>query len=72
MEQAARSYQLYVGIDIAAATCTAAWLRVGGTPSTPLTRDQDPAGYAAVQERLRRTAVSPADTLVVQIGRAHV
>lgn len=65
MEQAARSAQLYVGIDIAAATFTAAWLPTGGKPSAPLTRGQDPAGYAALQERLRRTAVSPADTLVV-------
>ena len=38
---------------------------VSGKPSAPLTRGQDAAGYAALQERLRRTAVSPADTLVV-------
>ena len=59
------SYQLYVGIDIAAATFTAAWQSVGGKPSTPMTRAQDAAGYTALQQRLRRTTVAPADTLVV-------
>jgi transposase len=59
------AYRLYVGIDIAAATFTAAWQLVGGKPSAPLTREQDAAGYAALQQRLRRTAVAPADTLVV-------
>lgn len=65
MEQAASPSQLYVGIEIAADTFTAAWLLAGGTPRAPLTRDQDAAGYAVLQDRLRRTDVSPLDTLVV-------
>ena len=31
------AYQLYVGIDVAAATFTAAWLTPGGAPSPPCT-----------------------------------
>jgi transposase len=57
-------YQLYVGIDIAAETFTAAWLAPGAVPAAPLTCDQTPQGYAALQQRLRRTAVPPAATLV--------
>ncbi len=59
MEPQPAPAQLYVGIDIAAAR-----LPTGGKPSAPLTRGQDPAGYAALQERLQRTTVSPAETLV--------
>lgn len=55
---------MYVGIDIAADPCTAAWLLAGGAPRAPLTRDQDAAGAAALQQRLQRTAVAPAATLV--------
>ena len=58
-------YQLYVGVDIAADTFTAAWLPPGGPPTAPLTRDQTPAGYAALQRRLKSTGAPPAETLVV-------
>jgi transposase len=57
-------YQLYVGIDSAAETFTAAWLAPGGVSSAPLTCDQTPPGYAALQQRLQRTAVPPPATLV--------
>src|SRR5262249_22944248 len=57
-------YQLYVGIDIAAETFTAAWLAPGAEPVAPLTCDQTPPGYAALQQRLQRTGVPPAATLV--------
>lgn len=58
-------YRLYVGVDVAAATFTAAWLAPGGHPSAPLTRDQAPAGYAALRQRLAATRVAPGATLVV-------
>jgi transposase len=54
-----------VGIDVAAASFTAAWLPVGGTPSPAFAADQAPTGYAALQRRLRATAAPPAATLVV-------
>jgi transposase len=59
------AYQLYVGIDIAAETFTASWLASGGTPTAPLAADQTPAGYAALQRRLRAVGVAPAETVVV-------
>ena len=64
MGDTSAAYQLYVGIDIAAETFTAAWLERSGTPSAPLTCDQTPQGYAALQQRLHRTAISPPATLV--------
>ncbi len=57
--------QLYVGIDIAADTFTAAWLTPGGAPSAPATGAQTPAGYATLQQQLGATAVAPTATLVV-------
>lgn len=65
MAQAASPYHLYVGIDIAADTFTAAWLTPGGSPTVPLTRDQTPAGVTALEQRLTATQVPPAATLVV-------
>src|SRR5918997_3627818 len=65
MDDRSVAYQLYVGIDVAADSFTAAWLPVGGTPSPAFAADQAPTGYAALQRRLRATAAPPAATLVV-------
>ncbi len=65
MADPSAAYQLYGGIDIAAETFTASWLASGGTPTAPLAADQTPAGYAALQRRLRAVGVAPAETLVV-------
>jgi hypothetical protein len=65
MDDTSAVYQLYVGIDVAADTFTAAWLAPGGTPTPPLTGEQTPAGYAARRRRLQATRVAPASTLVV-------
>ena len=65
MERSVLPYQLYVGIDIAADTFTAAWLPADGTPSAPLTREQTAAGAAALQQRLAATSVAAGATLVV-------
>jgi transposase len=65
MEATSADDQLYVGIDVAADTFTGAWLAPGGAPTAPLTGEQTPAGYAALQRRLRATAAPPAATLVV-------
>jgi len=56
---------LCVGVDIAAATFTAAWAAVNGTVSAPRTYAQDPHGFAALRTALATTAVAAADTLVV-------
>lgn len=65
MDDTAATIRLYVGIDIAAETFTAAWLVPQGKPTAPLTRDQTPAGYAALQQRLQATGVPQAATAVV-------
>ena len=65
MEAGTSAYQLYVGIDIAADTFTAAWRTPAGKPTLPFTAEQTPAGFAALQRRLQATAVAPTATLVV-------
>jgi transposase len=72
--------QLFVGIDIAAATATAAWLTSNsetgtakGTPGAPgapgatkpFTFDQTPTGFALLIKKLKATGIAPQDTLVV-------
>lgn len=67
------SYRLFVGIDIAQATATAAWLTTGtgdeptsiNSTSKSFTFDQAPKGYAALHRKLQATTVSPEHTLVV-------
>jgi transposase len=56
---------LFVGVDIAAATCTAAWSRAEGPVSTPRTYAQDPHGFTALHAHLATTAIPAGDTLVV-------
>jgi transposase len=58
-------YQLYVGVDVAADTFTAAWLAPGGKPVAPYTGEQTAAGFATLDRRLRATAAPAAATLVV-------
>ena len=65
MHDPTSAIQLYVGVDIAAETFTAAWRGPEGKPTAPFTRDQTPAGYAALQQRLQTTSVPPAATAVV-------
>jgi transposase len=65
MPEQLAAYRLYVGIDIAAATLTAAWLSPGAAPGPPVTHPQRPEGYAALQRQLTATGVAPAATLVV-------
>ncbi len=57
--------QMFVGVDIAAATFTAAWSRTDGPVSTPRTYAQEPHGFAALQAHLAATTVPSAETLIV-------
>src|SRR5688572_23027425 len=59
------AYQLYVGVDVAAATFVAAWLAPGGEPGAPFTGEQTPTGFAALRRRLQGTGSPPTATLVV-------
>ena len=65
MEGGSATYQVYVGVDVAAATFVAAWLAPDGTPTAPCTGEQTPAGFAALQRRRQATGRPSAATLVV-------
>lgn len=56
---------LFVGIDIAAKSLAAAWLRSGEAASRPITVAQSPQGFAALHERLGQTGCVPAEVHVV-------
>jgi transposase len=61
----APAYRLFVGVDIAAATATVAWLEPGTPSCRPFTIDQSKAGMTELQARLQATGIAPADTLIV-------
>ena len=65
MEGGTIAFQLYVGIDIAADTFTAAWRTRAGKPTPPFIAEQTPAGFAALQRRLAASGAAPANVLVV-------
>ena len=60
-----RAHKLYVGVDIAAATVTAAWMAYKQPMSAPVTVAQTTPGYAALCAKLAATGIAPMDTLVV-------
>ena len=59
------AYLLFVGVDIAAASFTAAWSTSAPPAHRPRTFSQTPDGFAAFQAALACTDVQPAQTLVV-------
>jgi transposase len=59
------AYELFVGVDIAAATATVAWQAPKQKPSKPLTIEQTPDGFSALQQRLMKTGTTPSQTLLV-------
>jgi transposase len=59
------SYRLFVGVDIAASSFTAAWQSSDGAPSRALTFDQSPSGTLDFVSRLQSSAAAPAQTLIV-------
>jgi len=65
MEYGTANYQLYVGIDIAATSFTAAWMPPGASPTPPVTHPQRPEGFTSLQRQLAATGSAPAATLVV-------
>ncbi len=65
MEHEPANYQLYVGIDIAATSFTAAWMPPDGSPTPPITHPQTPQGFAALQRQFAATGSAPDTTLVV-------
>jgi transposase len=62
MADPAISPTLFVGIDIAATTATAAWLVPGRPPAKPVQIEQTPAGFATLHHALARTGHASAAT----------
>lgn len=58
-------YQLFVGVDIAAASFAATWTSASPARERARTFPQTPEGYTAFQAALAATGVAPAATLVV-------
>src|SRR5438045_460708 len=52
-------YQLFVGIDIAAATATVSWQAPAQKPGKPVTIEQTPEGFSWLHQRLLKTGVPP-------------
>jgi transposase len=65
MSDPASTYQLFVGVDIAAQTAAIAWHGRQQTRQRPFTIEQTPAGFAQLQAKLQTTMIAPAATLVV-------
>jgi transposase len=59
------TFQLFVGVDIAAASFAASWIRDGRAAERARTFAQSPEGFASFQSALTATAVSPAQTLLL-------
>ena len=59
------TYQLFVGVDIAATSFAATWTMGGPTREKVRTFDQTPNGFAAFQHWLTTTGIEPAATLLV-------
>jgi transposase len=61
----APAYRCFVGIDVAAASFTAIWSTDGKMLPKALTFSQTPVGFAAFQQQLQASGVTPAQTLIV-------
>ena len=61
----ATQYQLFVGVDIAAATVMVTWQRPQQKPSKPLTLEQTPEGFSSLHQRLLSTGARPEQILLV-------
>jgi hypothetical protein len=58
-------YELFVGVDIAAATASAVWQPSANKPSKALRIEQTPDGFTVLQRSLSLTHVAPNQVLVV-------
>ncbi|MGI8689704.1 MAG: IS110 family transposase [Thermomicrobiales bacterium] len=66
MEYGTANYQLYVGIDIAATSFTAAWMPPGASPTPPVAHPQRPEGCTSLQRQLAATGSAPATLVVLE------
>jgi hypothetical protein len=64
-------YRLFVGIDIAAKTCTVSWTSASSTPSRAITIEQTPRGFTELQQRLSSLEPQP-QACEIRRHRFHV
>jgi transposase len=53
--QSTVSYNMFVGVDIAATTATVSWMRPGEKAGRPVTIEQTPEGYTGLERKLLAT-----------------
>ena len=63
--QAARTYELFVGVDIAAKTAEVSTQRLGAKASRSFSIDQTPEGYRRLVRKLQESGYAPSRVLVV-------
>ena len=61
----APTFELFVGVDIAAASFAASWIPAGPVRERAHTFAQTPEGFSAFQTALLATGIAPAETLIV-------
>jgi hypothetical protein len=58
------TYQLFVGVDIAATSATVSWLTPGATPTRAFTLEQTPQAFRPLEQRLLAIG-HPAESILV-------
>jgi transposase len=61
----ASPYELFVGVDIAATSAKASWIRPGEAITRAITLEQTPQGFRLLQQRLLATGQPPERVLIV-------
>jgi transposase len=65
MARSSSGYRLFVGIDVAATTCTVSWMRPSAQPARAITIKQTPAGFAELQRQIQAIEPHPHAVLIV-------
>ena len=65
MARSSLRYRLFVGIDIAAASCAVAWMRAGVQPTRAITIKQTSNGFADLQRQLLAIEPDPNAVLII-------
>ena len=58
-------YQLFVGVDISAASAAVAWMQPGRKVTRSFTIDQTPQGFALLQQKILATGTAASEVLIV-------
>jgi transposase len=58
-------YQLFVGVDISAASAAVAWMQPGGKVTRSFTIEQNPQGFSLLQQKILATGCIASKVLIV-------